>query len=623
MDPVHDNSDSQPAETQSWCLRKANGALAWSTWLLSEEPLLVGRSMGCHVCIEDPSVSRVQCEIRLVNGDPVLRHRSRRTPTRVNGAKCTESFLRLGDVIEFAGHRLIVDLASQRAPVGFTEEDTPQTTQRFEDSVYLHPRLDKTDRTTAGGFTHDLVSLFSLQRSLGRSESLDELVDELRAHLSGHLGPGMCWLAWRVGAGDEIAFFPPVSNDEKASAPLVALRQAMASEEGVQLAIPGDLQTVALSAPLIHRGTVFGAIAIRCNAGSTALPTSHLHYLLAVAEAVAPLIVAAERMEQTQRDNRALGTPYAPHNLLIGSSAAIAELRATIARTAAGRNNVMLLGETGVGKELAARMIHELSARAAGPYVVVNCAAIPDDLFESEVFGHERGAFTGASQPRKGLFEQAHGGTLFLDEVGELSAANQARLLRAAETNTFRRVGAENELGVDVRIVSATNRPIPDSGISQGFRPDLFYRLAGAVLWIPPLRERPEDIPELARHFLAHYAPHAPARPITFSDDAMAALAAHAWPGNVRELRNVVEHACYTATSRVVSCEDLLALQAKYSSSDPHRSVQLEDMERNHLIEVLRAHDGNVAKSAEALGIAASTLYYKLKRHKIGLRNRF
>jgi transcriptional regulator with GAF, ATPase, and Fis domain len=607
------------AVQDGWCLRLVDGALAWSTWPLSVDPLLVGRGLGCHICIEDKAISRAQCEISIREGVPFLRNLSRRTPTLVNSIPCAEAVLRFGDVMEFAGYKFIIDLAPRDVPAMQLIADNAPTTQQFDESVFLRSksRIGVDDITP--GFTHNVVSLFTLQRSLARAGSLDVLVEELRAHMSERLGPGDTWMAWRIGSGDEIAIYPPVSSQEQARAPIRFLQKAFVSQEGLLVGSSGSNAETLLAAPLLHGGSAFGAMAIERDAYHGNFTKTQLHYLLAVAEGAAPLIRAAERMEQLQRDRQCAAQTRADKFQLLGVSRIMLDLRESLGRTAMGRGNIMLVGETGVGKELSARMIHDVSPRAEYPYVVVNCAAIPDDLFESEVFGHERGAFTGASQPRKGLFEQAHGGTLFLDEVGELSASNQARLLRAAETGTFRRLGAEKELSVDVRIVSATNRPMLESG--HEFRSDLYYRLGGVVIRIPSLRERPEDIPELAHHFLNHFSLHSPARPIGFTDSAIDALTKYHWPGNVRELRNAVERACYAATDRFVTRENILPLGTQLSSRTATGTPRLDDIERSHLLDVLKANDANVAKSAEALGIAASTLYYKLRRHKISLRN--
>lgn len=616
-----DNSPfTPPKEAASWCVRLVSDTLSWSTWPLSAQPLLIGRSLGCHICIEDKSVSRIQCEVSLRDDGPYLRHRSQQTPTHLNGAPCTESTLRLGDLIEFSGHRLIVDLFSHDKPMPPREMETPPTTQRFDESVFLKEDLQHEEGDAVSGFASDLLSLLAIYRALAQCDSLDAMVEELRSQLVRKFENGTAWIAWISGRQDEMALLPPVSNEERTGAPIGALAQAAESQQGIHLNTPNASSPVVLAAPLRHGGVPFGAIAVQRAAACGNFSKIQLHYLLAVADGVAPLLLAAERMEQLHRDVRNADPIYDASVRMLGNSPAILELRENLTRAATGRGNVMLLGETGVGKELAARMLHDLSPRAGGPYIVVNCAAIPEELFESELFGHERGAFTGAVKKRKGLFEQAHGGTLFLDEVAELSPANQARLLRAVETSTFRRIGGDHETSVDVRIVSATNQALQEAN-EQRFRPDLFYRLASFVAWVPPLRDRADDIADIAANFLKEYAPFSFAKPVAFSSDAMAALKTYRWPGNVRELRNVVERTCYLTKGRTISAEDLALDVSKPRPTAPVPSRTLEDTERTHLLEVLKTHNSNVAQAAEALGIAASTLYYKLRRHKISLRN--
>jgi len=580
--------------------------------------LAVGRGLGCEILIEDPSVSRLQCEIQLKDGAPMLRHRSGSQDTLVNGEACTTAMLRLGDVIQFASYRLIVDIAPEpRDSTGQVSENTP-TTQSFTDSPYLSTTPRSVPVQAPPEFTSDVVSLYTLLRTLAKLASLAPLVDELKAHLTLRFGPCRFWLALGSPDSAEIVPYPPVPRSDLDRIPVANMRQAVASGEGIR-AIGEDGREV-LCAPLVHATGPFGAVAISRNAIQGAPAELDLHYVLAVAEGVSPLILAAERMEQLQRD-QARAWPKPPEaNLMLGTSEEVVNLRRRLAEAASARGNVLVLGETGVGKELAARMVHDLSRRAGGPYVVVNCAAIPDELFESEVFGHNKGAFTGASGARAGLFEQAHGGTLFLDEVGELSPMNQARLLRVVETGTLRRLGSNEDLSVDVRIVSATNRPLPDSS-EKHLRIDLFYRLSSFSIWIPPLRERASDIPEIAAHFLARFSAHSPARPVAIAEEAITKLKKYQWPGNIRELANTIERACYTASDQTILERDILLPQDAESAPIRGGQQSLDDVERGHLLKVLSENENNVAMTAQALGMAASTLYYKLRRHKISLRN--
>ena len=602
----------QPA-TQTWCLRLVDGNMAWSNWPLSETPLVIGRGLGCRMRIEDNRVSRIQCEVRLVGGVPRLRNRSESSATHVNGTVCDETELRLGDLIEFTNVRLIVDfLPMQPEPVNHAP-----TTRAFVDTPYNLDLADASVTSSHPNFTSDLLSLFHFSRKLSQADSLDAVVHEIRTHLAQRLHPDARWLAWRVRTDGDITLYPAATPDETAAAPLDALRQACIEQRGV---IGTNAQGTFAAAPLVHGGEVFGALCVERHSPRD-LSDKHLQYLLAVAECAAPHIRAAERQEQFHRDGAKQACSPDAQARMLGSSAAIHILRESIRQAARARVNVLLLGETGTGKELAARMIHDLSGRAAGPYVVVNCAAIPAELFESEMFGHERGSFTGALQRHKGLFEQAHGGTLFLDEVADLSLPNQARVLRAVDSGAIRRVGAEQDLSVDVRVVAATNKSLPDV-TSAYFRMDLFHRLAGMVLNLPALRERKADIPELAQHFLALCSPHTPARPVALAPVAIEQMLMYDWPGNIRELRNVVERAGYLATTRIVASVGTLSAGAQQAAIPLPDAFSLDEIERRHLEQVLEAHRGDVAAAAKSLGLAKSTLYYKLSKHDIARRGR-
>lgn len=295
---------------------------------------------------------------------------------------------------------------------------------------------------------------------------------------------------------------------------------------------------------------------------------------------------------------------------LIGDSDRAAELRAMIRRLAAAPSTVLILGESGVGKEVAARALHEHSTRAARPFVPVNCAAISAELIESELFGHVRGAFTGATETRNGLFYYAQGGTLFLDEISELSAAIQTKLLRVLEDRRIRPVGSNREIPVDVRIVAASNRDLAAEVAAGRFRPDLFYRLDVLTLRIPPLRERPEDIPALVRHFMLQLAAHLAVPPLPLYPEVMQALRGYDWPGNARELRNFVER------SLILGHYPLDALEREADELDDGGgagadSERLAEVERRHVLAVLAAANGNKSEAARRLGISRKTLERK------------
>jgi transcriptional regulator with PAS, ATPase and Fis domain len=310
---------------------------------------------------------------------------------------------------------------------------------------------------------------------------------------------------------------------------------------------------------------------------------------------------------------------HRPARALLGVSVALRRVAEEIDRVASSRLAVLILGETGTGKELVARAIHEKSPRAKRSFVTVNCGALPESLLEGELFGHKRGAFTGATRDRRGLMEEADGGTLFLDEVGEMSPALQVKLLRAIETGEFRPLGSNDLIQVDVRVVSATHRDL-EQAIDEGlFRQDLFYRLNGASLYLPPLRRRRVDIPFLAQHFAEEFGEKS-ARRIVLGDDFLDALSQRDFPGNVRELRNAVERAIALARpGQTLTADDLApdesgrpAFFAMGTLRDRIAQVEVQAIQ-----EALERFDGNKTRAAEALGISRLGLRKKMERLRL------
>ncbi len=311
--------------------------------------------------------------------------------------------------------------------------------------------------------------------------------------------------------------------------------------------------------------------------------------------------------------------------LLVGEHPLIEEVQSLIAKLAATDTTVLITGESGTGKEIAARSLHVLSSRASRPFLSINCGAIPGELLESELFGHERGAFTGATTARAGLLQLANGGTVFLDEIAEMSPPLQVNLLRVLEDWEVWPVGAESAVRVDVRIVAATNRNLPRA-IEQGvFREDLYYRLQEVPLELPALRDRRSDIPVLAGHFLAKHLQRSPNRPMRISAEAMAQLLAYDWPGNVRELENLIERLVVLADDPVIRPDDLPAEVRTFISEKriPHAHLPEEGIDLNRAVlefedrlitEALRRTNGNKQAAARLLGLGRTTLVAKLRR---------
>ena len=314
------------------------------------------------------------------------------------------------------------------------------------------------------------------------------------------------------------------------------------------------------------------------------------------------------------------GSVEAPFGL-IGGSDHVRKLVATIRRVAASDVPVLIEGETGSGKELVARGIHDASARRERPFIVVNCGAISPDLIESELFGHEKGAFTGATAQRKGAFELAGGGTIFLDEIGELPTALQPKLLRVLEQKEVKRVGGNDLLLADVRILAATNRNLREEVARKTFREDLYFRVGAITVSIPPLRDRREDVAPIARHFLSGMGNSAPGTVPALSPAALDALVTHDWPGNVRELRNAIQRAVVMAESGELAGTDFSFLRppapAGAETESPSGLSRWEQAERTNILGELARQMGNKTRTARELGIAKSTLFEKLKKYGI------
>jgi DNA-binding NtrC family response regulator len=353
-------------------------------------------------------------------------------------------------------------------------------------------------------------------------------------------------------------------------------------------------------------------------------PVDSNHLLLLVERALEQSRLRTENILLREEWSRRYGFPR-----IIGESETIKRAVTETQRVAQTEANVLLLGESGTGKELFARAVHHLSPRRDKPFVAINCAAIPETLIENELFGHERGAFTGAGERRQGKFELASGGTVFLDEIGELPLNVQGKLLRAIEEKTVDRIGGRNPIPVDVRVVAATNRNLRAAAEAGEFRRDLFFRLAVFPIEIPPLRERGGDIELLARHFAAQLGRETHGREATLSEASINALRAHRWPGNVRELENAIERACILADSTELGPHDLglggndrdaagawNALDVSGTLSEAvERAVRF--VERQKIKEALRSVEGNKTRAAEALGVSYKTLLTKIKDYNL------
>ncbi len=459
-------------------------------------------------------------------------------------------------------------------------------------------------------------------------------------------------------------FFFPVSDDERLLAPDSLGEVRFPADQGISgwvlqhgrsvlvpdvsrdprfySAVDRELGTETrslLCAPLRTRSGIVGVAQV-INKKEGSFSQEDLALLDAIAGSIAVALENARlygqlrrEKEAIQRENRELRREIQGRfREIVGSSPALMRVLEQVLQAAPTRATITILGESGTGKELVARAIHEASDRAHGPFVTVNCGAIPATLIEAELFGHERGAFTGATAARRGRFESAHGGTIFLDEIGDLDLALQAKLLRVLQRGEIQRLGSEQLRTVDVRVLAATNRDLQALLAARQFREDLYWRLNVITFELPPLRERRDDLPLLIRHFLDHFAKELKKAPLVLDPDAEAALLAYTYPGNVRELENLLHRAAILARGPSITLADLPARVTEANGARnpvPKTNAELKaakaragsdaarDVERRFLAGLLKASRGNVSEAARQAGMNRSWLHQLLARHHL------
>jgi DNA-binding NtrC family response regulator len=398
------------------------------------------------------------------------------------------------------------------------------------------------------------------------------------------------------------------------------------------LTLLADLKSAAIAAPVVMMS---GQAHIEMAVRATRLGALDFLEKPLSTEKLLVTVENALKLTRLESENKDLRSRVGKHTLVF-SGETMRRMLAQIERVAASETRVCIYGETGTGKELAARTLHEKSLRAGGPFVTLNCAAVPAELIESELFGHEKGSFTGAAQRHTGKFEQAHRGTLFLDEIGDMPLAMQAKLLRVLEEGEVERIGSDKPTTVDVRVVVATHRNLEQLVESGLFRRDLYHRVVVFPVELPPLRKRAEDLPALVDHFAQQVSAQNGWKPISFASAAIEALKQYSWPGNVRELRNVVERLLLLAEVEVDAAAVELALPATHSKpTHPHMIATTTDpafddsaglaervlhFERAEVLKELERHNRNISQTAKALGLERSHLYKKCQQLGIDLK---
>ncbi|MCX8065004.1 MAG: sigma 54-interacting transcriptional regulator [Candidatus Hydrogenedentes bacterium] len=612
---------------QKFVITARVGSLKGCTWVISDgDKIVVGRDPSCNIVVDDPLVSRQHCELYVDNRGIFVRDLGSSNSTFVNGTPIRERRLSLGDdigvgnVVLSVGVLLEKDENRKVSEFGRSSATKPLRigVPVFIDSV-PQDIFESGKPRTAG----ELAELFSLARTLSQLDSKNELIAQLFSFIDKKFQPDLrCLVQFTVGK-EEVEVIPKEANSILSSSYVQRiLSEVRYHPKGVllperYLGKSGDtIIRNTLVAPIALGRDVYGVLIVVGETPKHFYDENDVETLLAIAHTISPYLRAVERIEQLEWENQRLLSGSMDFDPLIGNSKVIQKIRMLARDCAHSDLSVLILGETGTGKELVARLIHSLSHRASKPMVVVNCAAIPDELFESELFGYEKGAFTGAHGSKKGLMEEADGSTLFLDEIGDLSLPHQARLLRAIETGSFRKVGSTLDMKVNVRVISATNKDLAKEVNEGRFRKDLYHRLNAFVIYIPPLRERKEDIPPLAGHFLKKLRERIPVKAVGFSEEAIKWLINQPWGGNVRELRNKVERAAVLAKGEIIMREDFESEEEDVSHEN---FPTLEELQKNHILEALKRAGGNVVRASELLGIGKSTLYRKIAEYGIDI----
>ena len=523
----------------------------------------VGRQATNDLQLEDTAVSRRHCLFIRVGEDCTLRDLDSRNGTFVTGTPVTEQQLEPGDEIRIGGSVFcyVVDPgAVQPAEKQLSMSGTREL--RLEESLYLSSN-EYTILPPSARALHDLRTLLRVSTMLHSFRGLHDTTSASAAEiLRSHLTSLLLDLIPATHAAIVIpgSHPGPLQGDEAPNPEVLnrALQERVVvwQDGGWQEGTNGNAPSY-LAAPLIVRQEVAAVVYLESVGAEHRFDEGHLQLLTAVAGMAAVAWENATILGWLQEENERLQSELKIEHGMVGVSDKLRDLQRQIAKVAPSNSNVLILGESGTGKELIARALHRNSLRAAGPFVAINCAALTEGLLESELFGHERGAFTGAITQKKGKLEVAEGGTVFLDEIGELSLLLQAKLLRVLQEREMERVGGTKTIPLNIRLLAATNRDLEQAVQKGDFRRDLFYRLNVVSLKAPSLRERPEDTLPLAEHFAKKYAAECGRKVVGLAPEARAYLQSYSWPGNVRELENAIERAVVLGSADMVLAEDL------------------------------------------------------------------
>jgi Nif-specific regulatory protein len=608
-----------------------SGPRAGETFPLVKDRTALGRDSGNDVVVDAEWISRKHCEIRKSNQGFTLVDVGSHNGTAVNDVPIKERLLKGGDRVMLPGASfLFVDSEAEPQPavelLDLPLPDRRTVRLRAEDSLYLNPRRLPDDALS--------TTLSFLQLLQGGVETLpDRILDHLfelvpaerGAILLGSFPDELEPIAARAEARGQKARFP-VSRTvlEKVFGERTAFLSNHAEEEIGSKSLLAAKVTSLVALPLLTDGHVIGAIYLDRRSRGAEFPEAKLELLMGLASAAATALDRARQLGRLRAANQRLQEELVLVHEMVGESPRLKEAQKILARAAPTDATVLIEGESGTGKELAARAIHYNSRRRDHPLVKVDCTGLNENLLASELFGHERGAFTGAIQQKKGKLEVADGGTVFLDEVGELPLSLQAHLLRVLQDREFERVGGTRPISVDIRLVAATNRDLAREVKEGKFREDLFYRLNVVRLSLPPLRERPGDVELLAQFYASEHAKRVKRHVAGISPEALAILKRHDWPGNVRELANTLERAVVLGTTELILPEDLPeSMVEQRSPSGPEPSSYHEAVaarKRDLIQDAIRRAAGSITDAAKLLGLHPNYLHRLIRN--LGLRDR-
>jgi Nif-specific regulatory protein len=622
------------------------GSLKGTTFAMEGEALSLGRDTSSDVPLVEPSVSRRHCLIRRSADGFAVEDLDSFNGTFVNGVPVKEHALAHGDQLSVGDSVLIFvtrEDGAEANPVSVVEEDlSARSTIQLQrrDALYLHPEKVLATLPASERVARHLNTLLKISRMVNAVQGFEELQQRLLEAVLEDIPAQRAAILLGDEAGGE--FISAFGWDKSVgTARTIQVSRTIAGQvlrEGVSLLsndvlegaeFAGAQSLVAsrvrslMCVPLEMGERVFGILYFDTPDPAVSFDEDHLQLLTAIAAIASVALENVKRLEHLKAENRALRDDSGIARNIIGESAPMRKVGELIKRVARHDSTVLIRGESGTGKELAARAIHAHSPRRDNGFVAINCATLSESLLESELFGHERGAFTGAVAQKKGKLEAAQRGTIFLDEIGELPFNIQAKLLRVLQEREFERVGSNRSIKIDVRVVAATNKDLEEAVAQGTFRKDLYYRLNVVSLSLPPLSERREDIPLLANYFISKYAAKCKRRVSGFSPEARACLSAYGWPGNIRELENAVERAVVLGTTDFIEVEDLpdAVIEGLQSSQlDDHKFYQaIVETKKRLILDALARADGNYTEAAKSLGIHPNNLHRLVRT--LGLRD--